>query len=111
MADPAAIGTMAGLRAEIDGIDAAILDLLARRDRCIARAIELKRIEGLPPRTEGRIAEVVAHVRRLAGERSLDPDLVERIWRELIEAAIAVEARHLDEPAPAPPRASQKSEG
>ncbi len=80
--------TMADLRGQIDRIDRALLDLLAERARYIDRAIVLKPRENLPARTTGRVAEVITNVRLGATERGLDPELVERIWTELIEAAI-----------------------
>ena len=93
---PEACETMAALRVQIDWIDADLLDLLAQRAGYIDRAIVLKQIEGLPARTTGRVAEVIAKVRAGAGQRGLDPDLTERLWTELIEWAIAHEARVLD---------------
>jgi isochorismate pyruvate lyase len=83
--------TMADLRGQIDRIDRAILDLMAERARYIDRAIVLKPRENLPARTTDRVAEVIALVRDGAAGRGLDPDLAERIWRDLIEAAIARE--------------------
>lgn len=95
MTDAADCQTMTELRARIDVIDAAVLDLLAQRAACIDRAIVLKRREGMPARTTDRVAQVVAGVRTGAVARGLDPDLVEGLWRGLIEAAIAHEARAL----------------
>jgi isochorismate pyruvate lyase len=94
---PAACETMAALRGQIDRIDRELLDLMAERARYIDRAVILKARESLPARTTGRVAEVIAHVRDGAIQRDLDPDLVERIWTEMIEWAIAHEARALGE--------------
>lgn len=82
---------MAALRGQIDRIDRALLDLLAERVRYIDRAIVLKPRENLPARTTNRVAEVLANVRDGAAQRDLDPELVERIWTILIEAAITHE--------------------
>jgi isochorismate pyruvate lyase len=92
---PEACDSMAALRGQIDRVDRALLDLLAERARYIDRAIILKRRENIPARVTGRVDEVIANVRAGAGERGLDPDLAERIWTDLIEAAIAHEARSL----------------
>ncbi len=89
--------TMADLRGQIDRIDRALLDLLAERARCIDRAIVLKPRENLPARTTDRVAEVIANVRKGAEDRNLDPDQIEGIWTDLIEAAIAHEAKMLGE--------------
>ena len=85
--------TMADLRGQIDRIDRALLDLLAERARYIDRAIVLKPRENLPARTTDRVAQVIANVRLGATARGLDPDLAERLWTDLIEAAIAHEKR------------------
>jgi isochorismate pyruvate lyase len=92
---PEQCDNMAALRGQIDRIDRALLDLLAERARYIDRAIVLKPRENLPARTTGRVAEVIANVREGAASRGLDPDLVERIWSTVIEAAIAHEAKTL----------------
>lgn len=89
--------TMTDLRGQIDRIDRALLDLLAERSRCIDRAILLKPRENLPARTTDRVAQVIANVRKGAEERNLDPDQIERIWTDLIETAIAHEAKMLGE--------------
>jgi isochorismate pyruvate lyase len=88
--------TMNELRAEIDALDVALIDLLAVRAGYIDRAVDLKRIEGLPARTHARVREVIAKVRASAGERGLDEDLVEQLWRTLIEWSIERESRSLD---------------
>ena len=92
---PENCATMAELRREIDALDIALVDLLTLRSRYIDRAIDLKRIEGLPARTTDRVEEVVAKVRDAAAGRGLDPQLAESLWRELIEWSIAREARVL----------------
>jgi isochorismate pyruvate lyase len=89
--------TMADLRKQIDRIDRALLDLLAERARYIDRAVLLKPRENLPARTTDRVAQVIANVRKGAEERDLDPDQIERIWTDLIETAIAHEAKMLGE--------------
>lgn len=89
--------TMADLRGQIDRIDRALLDLLAERARYIDRAIVLKARENLPARTTDRVAQVTANVRKGAEDRNLDPDQIERIWTDLIETAIAHEAKLLGE--------------
>ncbi len=89
---PDACETMADLRGEIDRVDRALLDLLAERQRYIDRAVVLKRRENLPARIGSRVAEVIANVRSGAERRGLDPAQAERIWADLIEAAIAREA-------------------
>ncbi|MEZ5772645.1 MAG: chorismate mutase [Defluviimonas denitrificans] len=83
--------TMAELRAEIDRIDAGLVDLLAERITYIDRAAELKPALGLPARIDDRVEEVVAKVRESAVARGVDPDLAEALWRRLIDWSIARE--------------------
>ena len=92
---PSDCTSMAELRKVIDALDAELVALLRRRADCIDRAIELKPAEGLPARIDDRVAEVLGHVRRRAGEVGLDPALAESLWRTLIEWSIAREERVL----------------
>ncbi|MGY6632352.1 MAG: chorismate mutase [Alkalilacustris sp.] len=82
---------MAELRALIDALDAELVARLALRARCIDRAAEIKREVGLPARIPARVEDVVAKVRQRAEVETLDPDLVESLWRRLIEWSIARE--------------------
>lgn len=84
--------TMAELRVEIDALDAALVEQLAQRAGFIDRAIELKPAEGIPARAQDRVEEVLQNVRRKAEASHLDPDLIERLWRELIEWSIRRES-------------------
>lgn len=93
--DPSDLSSMSELRAEIDRIDGALVHLLTRRAACIDRAVVLKVEAGLPARIEDRIEEVVANVRAAALADGLDPDLVEVLWRRLIDWSVAREERVL----------------
>ena len=73
--------------------------LLALRSRYIDRAVDLKRAEGLPANIPARVEQVVARVRDSADAQALDPDLVERLWRTLIDWSIERERRNLDDAA------------
>ena len=82
---------MGELREAIDALDANLVALLAKRFAYIDRAAELKPLAGLPPRTVDRVQQVVDQVRALAVTHAINPDLIEKIWRDLIEAALALE--------------------
>jgi isochorismate pyruvate lyase len=88
---------MAEVRAEIDRLDRELVALLARRAAYIDRAAALKRSEGLPARIEERVREVLGNARAAAEARSLDPALVDRLWRCIVEWSIAREERTLRE--------------
>ncbi|MFN3278639.1 MAG: chorismate mutase [Paracoccus hibiscisoli] len=94
------IPDMPALRVEIDALDAQLMALLARRHALIDRAAQIKAGNGMPARIDDRVEEVVANVRRHAQGHGLDPDLYDRLWRQLIEAAIAQEERQLSKDRP-----------
>jgi isochorismate pyruvate lyase len=93
MKTPADCQTMIELREAIDQLDQELIAMLAKRYTYIDRAAELKMRVGMPPRTIDRIKQVVAQVRQHAKDCNLDPDLIEVIWRALIENSIAREAK------------------
>lgn len=82
---------LADLRKEIDDIDAALVDLLARRFAVVDRVIAVKAREGLPALLPERVEEVVARVRTLAGAAGIPADAAESVWRALINQTIAYE--------------------
>lgn len=90
------ISDMATLRAHIDSLDEQLIDLLAQRHALIDQAARIKKRIGLPARLDDRVEEVVANAGRHAASRGLDPALIAHIWRQLVEAAIAQEDRHLN---------------
>ena len=89
--------SMEELRHQIDKWDIKIVELLARRSQFIARATDLKSINGMPARIPDRIESVVSNAREAAQELDLDSDLVEKIWRILIEWSIKREAEIIRE--------------
>lgn len=88
---------LAGVRARIDALDDALVDLLAQRFAAVAEAARLKRPHGIPPLTPRRFAAVLARVRARAAERGLDPAIAERLWHAIHDAAVALEARVMAE--------------
>jgi isochorismate pyruvate lyase len=83
--------TLADLRKEIDDIDAALVDLLARRFAVVDRVIGVKLREGLPALLPERVEVVVARVRTLAVAAGIPADAAEAVWRALINQTIAYE--------------------
>jgi isochorismate pyruvate lyase len=74
---------MAQVRAEIDRIDSALVDLMAERFAYVDRAWQLKANpnEAYVP---WRIQQVIDKVRTRAKERGLPPELTEALWRQMI---------------------------
>jgi isochorismate pyruvate lyase len=87
--------TMADIRAEIDRLDETLVRLFAERASYIDRAAEIKAGADLPARIDARVEEVVQNVRRHATTHGLPPELVEKLWRRLIDWSIAREENRL----------------
>lgn len=87
--------TMADIRKEIDRIDESLIKLLAERQRCVEKAVVVKKRDGLPARDDARIAQVLDHIRVLARAHKVDPALTEAMWTEMVEWFVAYEERSL----------------
>ena len=79
---------LAGYRASIDNIDAALVHMLAERFRCTKAVGVLKADYGLPPADPQREKEQIARLRRLADEAHLDPDFAEKFLNFVIREVI-----------------------
>ena len=84
---------MAAVRERIDSLDAALVDLLADRQREIEKAAEIKTRIGWPARIAPRVDEVLARVAARADEKALDAGLAQSLWTEIIEWSIDYEER------------------
>jgi isochorismate pyruvate lyase len=87
--------SMAHIRAEIDRLDEELVRLFADRAGYIDRAAQIKAETDLPARIDDRVEQVVQNVRRHATTYGLPPDLVEKLWRRLIDWSIAREESRL----------------
>ena len=96
MLDPADCPDMSTLREQIDTLDRELVRLLARRASYIDRAVVIKTEAGLPASIPARIEDVVAKVKATARDEGLDPEIVEVMWRKLIDWSIAREAQSID---------------
>ena len=94
---PGDCNSMDELRHQIDKLDVKIIELLANRSEFIDRATELKKSNGMPARIPERIESVVSNARNAAEELDLDAELVEKIWRILIDWSIQREAEIIRE--------------
>ena len=71
------------VRAEIDRIDAALVDLIGERFAYVDRAWHFKQSPA-EARVPWRIQQVIDRVRTRASERNLPPELAEALWRQMI---------------------------
>ena len=79
---------LAGYRASIDNIDAALIHILAERFRITKAVGAYKAERNLPPSDPGREERQIARLRKLAGEANLDPEFSEKFLRFIIQEVI-----------------------
>ena len=84
----AADTTLAGYRASIDNIDAALIHILAERFRITKAVGAYKAARALPPSDPAREDSQIERLRKLAGEAQLDPDFGEKFLRFIIQEVI-----------------------
>jgi chorismate mutase len=86
--DPVPDSVLAGFRASIDNIDAALIHILAERFR-ITKAVGAYQAErNLPASDPSREERQITRLRALAQEANLDPDFGEKFLRFIIDEVI-----------------------
>jgi isochorismate pyruvate lyase len=93
MKPPAECQSLSEVRTEIDRIDREILSLLGRRAGYVHAAARFKETEEAVAAPD-RQAAVFRTRREWALEEDLDPDFIERIYRELIAYFVEREREH-----------------
>ena len=81
---------MGDVRREIDRVDRAIVRLVAERQNYIEQAGRIKQSRDTV-RDNDRVEDVVAKVRNAAHSEGANPDLVEEVYRTMIEWCINYE--------------------
>ena len=79
------------LRAALTGLDAELLDLVARRQALSEQVAAVKRATGRPTRDFAREREVILRGRNAAERLGVSPDLAESLLRQLIESSLATQ--------------------
>ena len=92
---PQACRTMAEVRHGVDRLDEDILRLIGERFRYMDAAARIKPVREAV-RDEGRKAQVLANVARLAAEQSVPEETAAELYERLIEASIAYELGRFD---------------
>ena len=82
------------VRAEIDRIDATLVDLIGERFSYVDRAWQFKQSPA-EARVPWRIQQVIDKVRARAVEKGLPPELAEALWRQMIGWFIQYEEEKL----------------
>ncbi len=78
---------MAPYRERIDTLDAQIVALLGKRFDVIREVAAFKAEHGIHPIQPARIEEVVQRARAQAQKSGADPDLIEKLYRVIIQTA------------------------
>ena len=84
--------TMPEVRAQIDALDDVLVPLLVQRIGYMSQAARIKQ-DASQVRDEARIQAIVDRVRTQALNAGGQPDVVETIYRSMMEACIAFEHR------------------
>ncbi|MCW1428061.1 chorismate mutase [Novosphingobium sp. JCM 18896] len=79
---------LAGFRASIDNIDAALIHILAERFRITKAVGAYKAENNLPASDPGREDRQIARLRALAEAAQLDPEFSEKFLRFIIQEVI-----------------------
>ena len=79
-------------REKIDQIDHAIIELIASRQHYVDQAVRFKRTVQDVQSPE-RVEQVLEKVRSLAESKSVDPNLVENIYRDIMQHFIQRELK------------------
>ena len=94
--DPADCTTMAEVRAGVDAVDRALVDLLARRFGYMDAAARIKPERG-DVRDEARKAAVIDAAAARAEAQGLPAEAIRALWDRLVESSIAYEFDRFDE--------------
>jgi isochorismate pyruvate lyase len=86
---------MAEVRAEIDRVDSALVELIAERFGYVERAWQIKLTEKAQANVPWRNQQVIDKVRAKAAEKGVPPDLCEALWRQMIGWFIQYEEEKL----------------
>ncbi|MEO0618767.1 MAG: chorismate mutase [Pseudomonadota bacterium] len=75
---------MSHVRAEIDRLDDALIDLIAERFGYVERAWEIKLTENAPASVPWRNQQVFDKVRARAEAKGVPGELAEALWRQMV---------------------------
>lgn len=86
---------MAEVRKHVDALDDILVPLLVERGGYMTQAARIKPTQG-HVRDEDRIEFIIARVRARAAQEGGQPDVIEAIYRSMMEAYIAYEHTEFD---------------
>ena len=80
------------VRENINRIDREIVKLISERSLYVSQAAKFKKTTE-DVKAQSRVEEVISKARGLAVEHKLDPDIVEKVYRTMIECFIDYELK------------------
>ncbi len=83
------------IRENIDRIDDEIIKLIAERGKYVVAASAFKKTEN-DVKAPKRVDAVISKVRSKAIEYGADPNMLEKLYREMIECFISMEMKQFD---------------
>tara|TARA_B100000029_G_scaffold495098_1_gene559680 strand:- start:9 stop:338 length:330 start_codon:yes stop_codon:yes gene_type:complete len=95
MSIPFECNNLEQVRAQIDRLDTQIVELIAERTTYVIQAAKFKKTKE-NVRVPKRIEEIIDRVRTLAHQFNLNPDVIDSIYRHIIETSIEEERRNWD---------------
>ena len=81
---------MKELRKELDLLDNELIKLVSKRFKFIEQAAIIKD-DIAKIRDNDRIEDIIKRLRKLAKNNDISPDIVEKLWRYIIELSIELE--------------------
>lgn len=84
------------LRAQLDGVDGRMLELMAARQRLVEAVAEVKGRHA-PLRDREREQAILARIRAAALDAGLSPKIAVPVWRRLLEVSVEHERRVLEQ--------------
>ena len=92
---PDEVPTLQDARAELDLIDLALVQVLARRSRVILDVIRYKRANSMAVVDRVREDEMLAAIERASVSEGLDPRIARQVLRSVIDAFTLLEVEEL----------------
>ena len=99
---------MADVRRRVDALDDILVPLLVERVGYMTQAARIKPDASLV-RDEARIQAIVERVRERAAAEGGQPDVIETIYRQMMEACIAYEQREFERLRSSPTQAAEST--
>ena len=87
--------TLQEARAELDLIDVALIQVLARRSRVILDVIRYKRVNSMAVVDRDREDRMLAAIEGVADSEGLDPRIARQVLRSVIDAFTLLEVEEL----------------